>query len=70
MKVRNEQEGKIEGILTKAQRKQWRDKLGKPFELEEKKRDERSSTPTHDPRINGGLSHLRYPPRNWGRPRI
>ncbi len=31
MKMRREQEGKIEGILNEAQRKQWKKMLGQPF---------------------------------------
>jgi len=35
MKIRTEQEGKIEAILTDAQKKQWKEMLGKSFILEE-----------------------------------
>jgi hypothetical protein len=35
MKIRKEQEGKIEALLTDAQRKQWKEMLGKPFDLGE-----------------------------------
>jgi hypothetical protein len=34
-KVRKEHEGKIEAILTDAQKKQWKELLGKPFDLKE-----------------------------------
>jgi hypothetical protein len=33
MKVRREQEGKIEALLTAVQKKQWKELLGKPFDL-------------------------------------
>jgi hypothetical protein len=33
MKIRKEHEGKIEAILSERQRKQWKELLGKPFEL-------------------------------------
>ena len=35
MKIRKEQEGKIEALLTDAQKKQWKEMLGKPFALDE-----------------------------------
>ncbi len=35
MKLRKEQEGKIEALLTDAQKKQWKEMLGKPFTLED-----------------------------------
>ncbi len=35
MKLRKEQEGKIEALLTDAQKQQWKEMLGKPFALEE-----------------------------------
>jgi hypothetical protein len=35
MKIRKEQEGKIEAVLTDAQKKQWRELLGKPFDLDD-----------------------------------
>jgi hypothetical protein len=35
MKIRREHEGKIEAILTDAQKKQWQEMLGKPLELED-----------------------------------
>ena len=35
MKIRKEHEGKIEAILTDAQKKQWKEMLGKPFVLDE-----------------------------------
>jgi hypothetical protein len=34
MKIHKEQEGKIEAILTDAQKKQWKELLGKPFDFE------------------------------------
>ncbi len=33
MKLRKEQEGKLEAVLTDAQKKQWKEMLGKPFDL-------------------------------------
>jgi hypothetical protein len=33
MKIRKDHEGKIEAILTDAQKKQWKEMLGKPFDL-------------------------------------
>ena len=33
MKLRKEQEGKLEALLTDAQKKQWKEMLGKPFDL-------------------------------------
>jgi hypothetical protein len=33
LKIRKEHQGKIEAILTDAQKKQWTELLGKPFEL-------------------------------------
>ena len=35
MKIRKEHEGKIEALLTDAQKKQWKEMLGKPFDLDE-----------------------------------
>jgi hypothetical protein len=35
MKIRKEQEGKIEAVLTDAQKKQWQEILGKPFPLDD-----------------------------------
>ncbi|SIO31517.1 hypothetical protein SAMN05444166_3723 [Singulisphaera sp. GP187] len=35
MKIRKEQEGKIEALLTDAQKKQWKEMLGKPLALDE-----------------------------------
>jgi Spy/CpxP family protein refolding chaperone len=35
MKIRNEHEGKIEALLTDTQKKQWKEMLGKPLNLEE-----------------------------------
>jgi hypothetical protein len=35
MKIRKEHEGKIEAILTDAQKKQWQEMLGKPLDLDE-----------------------------------
>ena len=35
MKVRKEHEGKIEGLLTDAQKKQWQEMLGKPLNLDD-----------------------------------
>ena len=35
MKIRKEQEGKIEALLTDAQKKQWKEMLGKPLDLDE-----------------------------------
>ena len=35
MKIRNEQEGKIEALLTDTQKKQWKEMLGKPLNLDE-----------------------------------
>jgi hypothetical protein len=33
LKIRKEYAGKIEALLTEAQKKQWQDMLGKPFAL-------------------------------------
>src|SRR5258707_5540095 len=33
MKIRKEQEGKIEALLSDAQKKQWKEMLGKPLDL-------------------------------------
>jgi hypothetical protein len=33
MKIRQDQEGKIEAILSSEQKKQWKEMLGKPFDL-------------------------------------
>jgi hypothetical protein len=33
MKVRKDHEGRIKAILSEAQQKQWKKKLGKPFDL-------------------------------------
>jgi hypothetical protein len=33
MKIRKDYEGKIEAVLTDAQKKQWQEMLGKPFDL-------------------------------------
>ena len=33
IKIRKEHEGKIEAILSDAQKKQWKDMLGKPFDI-------------------------------------
>lgn len=33
MKVRKEQQGKLEALLTDAQRQKWQELLGKPFDL-------------------------------------
>jgi hypothetical protein len=33
MKIRKEQEGKIEALLSDAQKKQWKEMLGKPLNL-------------------------------------
>ena len=35
MKIRKEHEDKIEAVLTDAQKKQWKEMLGKPFALDE-----------------------------------
>jgi len=35
MKMRQEHEGKIEAFLTDAQKKQWKEMLGKPFKFED-----------------------------------
>jgi hypothetical protein len=35
MKIRKEHEGKIEALLTDAQKKQWKEVLGKPLNLDE-----------------------------------
>jgi hypothetical protein len=35
MKIRKEHEGKIEALLTVAQKKQWKEMLGKPLDLDE-----------------------------------
>ena len=35
MKIRKEHEGKIEALLTDAQKKQWKEMLGKPLDLDE-----------------------------------
>ena len=35
MKIRKEHEGKIEALLTDAQKKQWKEMLGKPLNLDE-----------------------------------
>jgi hypothetical protein len=35
MKSRKEHESKIEALLTDTQRKQWKDMLGKPLNLDE-----------------------------------
>jgi hypothetical protein len=35
MKIRKEHEGQLEALLTDAQRKQWKDMLGKPLDLDE-----------------------------------
>ncbi len=35
MEIRKEHEGKIEALLTDAQKKQWKEMLGKPFSLED-----------------------------------
>ena len=35
MKIRKEQEGKIEALLTDAQKKQWKEMLGKPLALDD-----------------------------------
>jgi hypothetical protein len=35
MKIRKEHEGKIEGLLTDAQKKQWKEMLGKPLDLDD-----------------------------------
>ena len=35
MKIRKEHEGQIEALLTDAQKKQWKEMLGKPLNLDE-----------------------------------
>jgi Spy/CpxP family protein refolding chaperone len=35
MKIRKEQQGKIEALLSDAQKKQWKELLGKPFDLKD-----------------------------------
>ena len=35
IKIRQDHQGKIEAILSNAQKKQWMDMLGKPFDLED-----------------------------------
>jgi hypothetical protein len=33
MQIRKEHEGKLEALLTEAQKKQWKEMLGKPLDL-------------------------------------
>jgi hypothetical protein len=35
MKIREEHEGRIEALLTDAQKSQWKEMLGEPFVLDE-----------------------------------
>jgi hypothetical protein len=35
MKIRKEYEGKLEALLTDAQKKQWKEMIGKPLNLDE-----------------------------------
>ena len=35
MKLKKEHEGKIEAVLTDAQKKQWKEMLGKPLDVDE-----------------------------------
>ncbi len=35
MKIRKEHEGKLEALLTDAQKKQWKEMLGKPLDLDD-----------------------------------
>jgi hypothetical protein len=35
MKIRKEHEGRIEALLSEAQKKQWKEMLGKPLDLDD-----------------------------------